>query len=137
MNPDDQRPPGVYPDGVVLDKYGRRLVIPHPEPREPAVPTLEHPLSPTRILTDQEHAVWDVRQVASAKGVTDAELDEWARYQHNRPGIGALAEPTLRALLDRWAKPGGVERWRQRLQRERAKRDSLKWQVMTPGEGRR
>jgi hypothetical protein len=85
----------------------------------------------------QERAHADVLHAAVANGVTTAELDEWARYQHNRPGIGALSEPTLRALLDRWAKPGGVERWRQRLQRERAKRDNLKWQVIAPGEGRR
>lgn len=67
--------------------------------------------------------VRDLCELANDAGLTEAEIDEWARYQQGEPTVGVVSAQALIELARRLKRPGGVGRFRARLARDRAKRE--------------
>lgn len=61
-------------------------------------------------------------ELAQAKGLTEAELNEWALYQQGEPNVAVVNANALQALRSRLNHPGGILRFKARLERERRKR---------------
>jgi hypothetical protein len=59
---------------------------------------------------------------AKEKGLTEAELDEWALLQQGESTVAVVNANALQELQTRLNRPGGVLRFRMRLARDRKKR---------------
>lgn len=74
------------------------------------------------VLDDEnaKHALVRVTcETAKAHGIVEAELDEWAERQQGQPTVGVVSADALVALCQRLDRPGGVVRFRARLERGR------------------
>jgi len=58
-------------------------------------------------------------ELAKSHGLTEAELDEWAAHQQGEPTVGVVSASALVDLCHRLNRPGGVLRFRARLERGR------------------
>jgi hypothetical protein len=57
--------------------------------------------------------------LAKAKGLTEADLDDWARLQHGEPSVAVVNATRLQELQARLQRPDGPERFLRRLDRQR------------------
>lgn len=58
-------------------------------------------------------------ELAQSLGVTEAEINEWAQRQQGEPTVAVVSAAALLELQVRLRKPGGVDRFRKRLERGR------------------
>ncbi len=63
-------------------------------------------------------------EIANEMGLTEPELTEWARYQQGEPSVAVVSVAALEQLVARLRRPGGVRRFRKRLERERNRREA-------------
>ncbi len=62
-------------------------------------------------------------ELAKEHGVTEDEIDEWARYRQGELTVGVVTANALQELQARLRQPGGVMRFRARLVRDRERRN--------------
>lgn len=63
-------------------------------------------------------------ELAKELGLTEAEIDEWARYQQGEPSVAVVGVTALQELVTRLRRPGGASRFRRRLERDRKQQET-------------
>lgn len=63
-------------------------------------------------------------ELAKATGLTEAEIETWAITRQGVPTVAVVSADALRALQTRLNRPGGVGRFRARLERMRGGSDA-------------
>jgi len=58
-------------------------------------------------------------KLAKEKGLTEADLDDWALLQQGEPSVAVVSANALQELQTRLNRPGGVLRFKARLARHR------------------
>lgn len=72
----------------------------------------------------KQTVVRETCKLAKELGITELEIEEWARYQQGEPTVGVVSMAALQGLMTRLRRPGGVSRFRRRLERERKRRET-------------
>lgn len=74
----------------------------------------------------KQAAVRQFCEFARECGLTEQEVDDWARYQLGEPTVAVVSLDALEQATRRLRRPGGARRFRARIARERQRAERMK-----------